>query len=66
MLGFDLVDPASGQLASAAACEAVFHACRDRGALVAANVPRVRLSPPLTLTVPEADRLFDILDDVLG
>jgi 4-aminobutyrate aminotransferase/4-aminobutyrate aminotransferase/(S)-3-amino-2-methylpropionate transaminase len=66
MLGFDLVDPTSGALASAAACEAVFHACRDRGALVAANVPRVRLSPPLTLTMQEADRLFDILDDVLG
>jgi 4-aminobutyrate aminotransferase-like enzyme len=65
MLGFDLVDAGSGALASPASCEAVFRACRDRGALVAANVPRVRLSPPLTLTVAEADRLFDILLDVL-
>lgn len=66
MLGFDIVDPASGALASAATCEEVFQACRDRGVLVAAHVPRVRLSPPLTLTVQEADRLFDVLDDVLG
>ena len=66
MLGFDLIDPDSDALASAVECEAIFRACRDRGALVAANVPRVRLSPPLTLTVTEADRLFDILLDVLG
>jgi 4-aminobutyrate aminotransferase-like enzyme len=65
MLGFDLVDPKTGSLASTAICEDVLRACRDRGALVAANVPRVRLSPPLTLTVPEADFLFDVLDDVL-
>jgi 4-aminobutyrate aminotransferase-like enzyme len=66
MLGFDLIDPDTDALASTAECDAVFRECRDRGALVAMNVPRVRLSPPLTLTVPEADFLFDVLDDVLG
>jgi 4-aminobutyrate aminotransferase-like enzyme len=66
MLGFDLVDLDSGELASAVECEAAFRACRDRGALVAATVPRVRLSPPLTLTVAEADRLFDVLLDVFA
>ncbi|HEV3001196.1 MAG TPA: aspartate aminotransferase family protein [Solirubrobacteraceae bacterium] len=66
MLGFDLVDPDSGELASDVECEAVFRACRDAGVLVAATVPRVRLSPPLTLTAAEADRLFDVLLDVLA
>ncbi|HST42708.1 MAG TPA: aspartate aminotransferase family protein, partial [Conexibacter sp.] len=65
MLGFDLVDPATGELASAARCAEVVRACRDGGLLVAAHVPRVRLSPPLTLTVAEADLLFDVLQDVL-
>jgi 4-aminobutyrate aminotransferase-like enzyme len=66
MLGFNIVDPASGRLASRTACEAVFRACRDRGALVAANAPSVRLSPPLTLSIAETDRLFDILSEVLA
>lgn len=65
MLGFDLIDPGTGEPASPVECEEIFRACRDRGALVATNVPRVRLSPPLTLTVSEADFLFDVLDDVL-
>jgi len=66
MLGFDLVDAETGEAAGAAVCEEVFRACRDRGVLVAANVPRVRLSPPLTLEKPEADFLFDVLEDVLA
>ena len=66
MLGFDLVNEDSGALATSAECEAVFRACHDRGALVAATVPRVRLSPPLILTVEEADRLFDILGEAIG
>jgi 4-aminobutyrate aminotransferase-like enzyme len=66
MLGFDLIDPRSGALATGGECEAVFRACRDRGALVAATVPRVRLSPPLTLSEKEADRLFDILGEAIG
>jgi 4-aminobutyrate aminotransferase-like enzyme len=65
MLGFDLVDPATATLASPARCEAVFHDCRDRGLLIAANVPRVRVNPPLTVTASEVDFLFDVLDDVL-
>jgi 4-aminobutyrate aminotransferase-like enzyme len=65
MLGFDLVDPETRSLASPKSCAAVFRACRDRGVLVAADVPRVRLSPPLTLTVTEADELFDVLFEVL-
>jgi 4-aminobutyrate aminotransferase/4-aminobutyrate aminotransferase/(S)-3-amino-2-methylpropionate transaminase len=62
MLGFDLVVPETGELMPPRACEAVFRECRDRGALVAATVPRVRLSPPLTWTTTEVDLLFDILE----
>jgi 4-aminobutyrate aminotransferase/4-aminobutyrate aminotransferase/(S)-3-amino-2-methylpropionate transaminase len=65
MLGFDLVDPESGALATVETCEAVVRDCRDRGLLVAATGPRVRLNPPLTLTEPEADFLFDVLLEVL-
>lgn len=66
MLGFDLIDPATGALADAEACRAIFRACRDRGVLVLADVPRVRLSPPLTLAREEADELFDVLTEVLA
>ena len=39
--------PEHGDLAPVAACEAVARACRERGVLTAAHVPRVRLNPPL-------------------
>ncbi len=65
MLGFDLVDRETGELATGPECEDVFRSCRDRGLLVAANVPRVRLSPPLTVTAAEIDFLFDVLEEVL-
>jgi 4-aminobutyrate aminotransferase-like enzyme len=66
MLGFDLIDPDSGADATAETCIRIFRACRDHGLLVAADVPRVRLSPPLTLTAAEAEELFDILFEVLN
>jgi 4-aminobutyrate aminotransferase-like enzyme len=65
MLGFDLVDPTTGELAELGFCGEVFRDCRDRGLLLAADVPRVRLSPPLTLTRDEAREAFDVLFEVL-
>jgi 4-aminobutyrate aminotransferase-like enzyme len=65
MLGFDLVDPTTGLLASEDACLAIFRACRDRGLLILADVPRVRISPPLTISTAEVHQLFDILSEVL-
>ena len=65
MLGFDLIDADTRKLASQPRCEAVFRECRDRGVLVAVNVPRVRINPPLTITTEEIDILFDVLEDVL-
>lgn len=66
MLGFDLVDPGSGELAGEAECHATFRACRDRGLLILADVPRVRISPPLTISAAEIDDLFDVLFEVLA
>ena len=66
MLGFDLVDPGTGLLASEAECHATFRACRDRGLLILTDVPRVRISPPLTISPAEVDELFDILFEVLA
>lgn len=66
MLGFDLVDPASDELASSRRCAEVFRACRDRGLLLPIDVPRVRVNPPLTLSVNEADQLLKVLGEVLA
>ena len=50
MLGFDLVDPATGELASAELCLRLFRRCLDEGILIVGDVPEVRLNPPLVLT----------------
>ncbi|MGH7722546.1 MAG: aspartate aminotransferase family protein [Candidatus Dormibacteria bacterium] len=55
MLGFDLVDPASGRLAEPSLCRHLFHRCLDEGILIVGDVPEVRLNPPLVLTEPGAD-----------
>lgn len=65
MLGFDLIDPQWGEPAASDRCLAILRACRDRGLLIAADVPRVRISPPLTLGLGEADEMFDVLEAVL-
>ncbi|HET7443904.1 MAG TPA: aspartate aminotransferase family protein [Solirubrobacterales bacterium] len=65
MLGFDLVNPATGSLASGDECLVTFRACRDRGLLILADVPRVRISPPLTISESEVHLLFDLLSEVL-
>jgi 4-aminobutyrate aminotransferase-like enzyme len=65
MLGFDLVNRETRELATNAECEDAFRSCRERGLLVAANVPRVRLSPPLTVTAAEIGFLFNVLEEVL-
>lgn len=66
MLGFDLVDPVTSELADTSACRSVMRACRDRGVLTAAHVPRVRLNPPLTVSHDEVDEIFDVLHEVLA
>jgi 4-aminobutyrate aminotransferase-like enzyme len=65
MLGFDLVNPATAEPAVPASCSQAFKECRDRGVLLATDVPRVRLSPPLTVSAQETEDLFDVLHEVL-
>lgn len=50
MLGFDLVDPATGALAGPELCLRLFRRCLDEGILIVGDVPEVRLNPPLILT----------------
>jgi len=66
MLGFDLVDPQTGEPAGRERCRSIFRRCRDSGLLLAADVPQVRLSPPLNLSDEEAGRALEILFEVLA
>jgi 4-aminobutyrate aminotransferase-like enzyme len=50
MLGFDLVDPVTGELAGPELCLRLFRRCLDEGILIVGDVPEVRLNPPLVLT----------------
>ena len=65
-LGFDLVDPASGEPWSTAACRALFDATLRRGMISMTYAPRVRVNPPLVLREEEADEAIAILDAALG
>lgn len=56
MLGFDLIDPGTGELAPPELCRRLFRACLDAGILMVGDVPGVRLNPPLTLSPEEADQ----------
>jgi 4-aminobutyrate aminotransferase-like enzyme len=61
MLGFDFVDPASGELAGAELCKRLFLDTLRRGLLIVGDVPGVRLNPPMTLTPAEAEQALDAL-----
>jgi 4-aminobutyrate aminotransferase-like enzyme/fructose-1,6-bisphosphatase/inositol monophosphatase family enzyme len=63
MIGFDWVAP-SGALADAATCKARFQQLLEAGVLIAADVPRVRLSPPLNLSTSEADQFLDAMNSI--
>ncbi|HEX3604365.1 MAG TPA: aspartate aminotransferase family protein [Candidatus Dormibacteraeota bacterium] len=65
MLGFDLVDPDTGALASPELSQRLFLSCLQRGLLVA-QVPRVRLNAPLTLRPDEADAALEALASALS
>lgn len=61
MLGFDLVNPATGGLADVSDCHEFLRRCLAHGLLVPADGPRVRLTPPLTLSVSEAEFALETL-----
>ena len=62
MLGFDLLDPSTGDLAGTDLCRHVFRRCLEAGILIVGDVPRVRLNPPLILTRSEADEALSALE----
>ena len=64
-IGFDLVDE-SGAFWPSARCQALFQALLRRGVMSMAYAPRVRINPPLTFSVDEADEALDALDSALG
>ncbi|MGI8846748.1 MAG: aspartate aminotransferase family protein [Candidatus Dormibacteria bacterium] len=55
MLGYDLVDPATGDTATPELCRELFTRSLDAGILTVGDVPHVRLNPPLVLSLEEAD-----------
>jgi 4-aminobutyrate aminotransferase-like enzyme len=61
MLGFDFVDPATGELAGPDLCKRLFLDTLSRGLLIVGDVPGVRLNPPMTLTVAEAEQALEAL-----
>lgn len=66
MLGFDLVDPATGGLAAPALCLRLFRRCLEAGILIVGDVPEVRLNPPLVLTQDGADEAIAALRRALA
>jgi len=64
MLGLDLVDPDTGELASADLSQRLFRRLLEEGLLVA-QVPAVRLNPPLILTSSQADRALEAMERAL-
>jgi len=65
MLGFDFVDPTTGELAQTQLRQTLFRACLDAGILVVGDVSTVRLNPPLTLTSEDAGRAISALQYAL-
>ena len=66
MLGFDLIDPSTGELASPELCLRLFTRCLDEGILIVGDVPEVRLNPPLILTEHEAAEAITALRRALA
>ncbi len=66
MLGFDLVDPSTGDLAAPELCLRLFRRCLDEGILIVGDVPEVRLNPPLVLTRDGADEAIAALRRALA
>ena len=66
MLGFDLIDPSTGELAGRDLCLRLFRGCLDAGILIVGDVPEVRLTPPLILTERGADEAITALLSALA
>jgi 4-aminobutyrate aminotransferase-like enzyme len=65
-IGFDLVQPGTQQLWDFARCQALFQPLLRRGLLTMAYAPRVRINPPLILTLEQADEGLEIFESALS
>jgi len=61
MLGFDFIDPATGEPAGPELCKRLFLDTLGRGLLIVGDVPGVRLNPPMTLSLDEAEQALEAL-----
>jgi 4-aminobutyrate aminotransferase/(S)-3-amino-2-methylpropionate transaminase len=66
MLGFDLVDPTTRELAGPELSLRLFRRCLDEGILIVGDVPEVRLNPPLVLTEDGADEAIEAMRRALA
>jgi 4-aminobutyrate aminotransferase/(S)-3-amino-2-methylpropionate transaminase len=67
MLGFDLVrDKKTRQPLSKGACEVIFHAALRRGLISMSYTSRVRINPPLVITLAQATEALGLLDEAFA
>jgi len=67
MIGLELVrDKKTKQPLGKTACEAIFLEAMRRGVLTMAYTPRVRINPPLVISVEQALEAAEILDEVFA
>jgi 4-aminobutyrate aminotransferase-like enzyme len=67
MIGLELVvDKKSRQPLGKKACENIFLAAMRRGLLTMAYAPRVRINPPLVITLEQALEGVEILDEAFA
>jgi 4-aminobutyrate aminotransferase-like enzyme len=65
LIGFDLVDPETGELLDRRATRAIFDTLLSRGVLAMIYNPEVRINPPLVITEEEALQALGIMKEVL-
>jgi len=66
LIGFDLVDPISKTFWDTNRCQTFFRALLRRGLLTMAYAPRVRINPPLILSLAQAKEALEIFESALG
>jgi 4-aminobutyrate aminotransferase/(S)-3-amino-2-methylpropionate transaminase len=67
LLGLDIVaDPETKELAPVATMQSIYRDCVERGLLLMAYGPRVRINPPLIISEQEAGAGLDILESVFA
>jgi 4-aminobutyrate aminotransferase-like enzyme len=65
MIGFDLVDPATGALMDKKSTRWIFDTLLSRGVLAMIYNPEVRINPPLVIGEDEALGALDLMKEVL-